>query len=175
MADDWATLSIGQIAEVIGGGTPSTKDPANFDGDIPWLTPKDLSSSHERYIERGSRNISEEGLASSSARLLPARAVLLSSRAPIGYVAIAKSPIATNQGFRSLVVKDEHDPEFIYYWLKANVDELERHASGSTFKEISGSTLREIQVHLPTTRSEQTAIASVLASLDDKIELNRRM
>jgi type I restriction enzyme S subunit len=175
MAGEWIEMTIGDIADVVGGSTPSTKDPANFDGDIPWLTPKDLSGPHPRYIERGERSLSEQGLQSCSAQMLPPDSVLLSSRAPIGYVAIAANPIATNQGFRSLVVKPEHNHEFLYYWLAANVDELYRHASGSTFRELSGTSLKNIRVWLPACREEQRAIAFILGTLDDKIELNRRM
>ena len=175
MRSEWVERTIGEIAEVVGGGTPSTKDPSNFDGDIPWLTPKDLSRNHPRYVSRGSRNLSRKGLETSSARLLPANSVLLTSRAPIGYVAIAANPIATNQGFRSLILKEEYDHEFVYYWLKAHKDELERHASGSTFKELSGSALKQIRIRLPRDKSEQHAIAHILGTLDDKIELDRRM
>lgn len=175
MAGEWIETTIGEIADVVGGSTPSTKDPANFDGHIPWLTPKDLSGPHRRYVERGERNLSEQGLRGCSAQLLPKNSVLLSSRAPIGYVAIAANPIATNQGFRSLVVKPEYHHEFLFYWLTANVDELERHASGSTFKELSGTSLKKIRIWLPASREEQRAIAHILGTLDDKIELNRRM
>ena len=175
MAGEWIETTIGEIADVVGGSTPSTKDPANFDGHIPWLTPKDLSGPHRRYVERGERNLSEQGLRGCSAQLLPKNSVLLSSRAPIGYVAIAANPIATNQGFRSLVVKPEYHHEFLFYWLTANVDELERHASGSTFKELSGTSLKKIRIRLPAGREEQRAIAHILGTLDDKIELNRRM
>ena len=170
----WHEVSIGEIADVVGGGTPSTKVSDNFDGNIPWLTPKDLSRSHDRYIGRGERNLSQKGLDSSSARLLPARSVLLSTRAPIGYVALAKNPIATNQGFRSLIVRDEALPEYLYYWLTLNTEELKRHASGTTFRELSGSGLKTIRLHLPPL-SEQRAIADILGALDDKIELNKRM
>jgi len=175
MGGEWVERDIGDIADVIGGSTPSTKDPANFDGDIPWLTPKDLSGPHPRYVTRGERNISQQGLSNCSAQLLPANTVLLSSRAPIGYVAIAANPMATNQGFRSLVVKPEYNHEYVYYWLLANVEELERHASGSTFKELSGTSLKRIRLRLPAERNEQRAIAHILGTLDDKIELNRRM
>jgi len=175
MRSEWVERTIGEIAEVVGGGTPSTKDPSNFDGDIPWLTPKDLSRNHPRYVSRGARNLTRKGLETSSARLLPANSVLLTSRAPIGYVAIAANPIATNQGFRSLILKEEYDHEFVYYWLKAHKAELERHASGSTFKELSGSALKQIRIRLPLVKSEQRAIAHILGMLDDKIELNRRM
>ena len=168
------TVALGDIAAVVGGGTPSTKDPANFDGDIPWLTPRDLSGAHDRYIGRGARSLSKKGLDSSSAKLLPAGSVLLSTRAPIGYVALAGNPIATNQGFRSLVPGDDALAEYLYYWLKLNTEELERHASGTTFRELSGSSLKAIRMRLPPL-DEQRAIARVLGTLDDKIELNRRM
>ena len=98
---EWRMVTIGEIAEVVGGSTPSTKEPSYFDGGIPWLTPKDLSSHHHRYISRGGRNLSQAGLDSCSAKLVPPGSVLLSTRAPIGYVAIAHNPIATNQGFRN--------------------------------------------------------------------------
>ncbi len=175
MAGEWVEKTIGEVADVVGGSTPSTRDPENFDGDVPWLTPKDLAGPHPRYVSRGERNLSRKGLQSCSAQLLPANSVLLSSRAPIGYLAIAANPIATNQGFRSLVVRPSYDHEYVYYWLSANVEELERHAAGSTFKELSGSALKQIRIRLPADRAEQRAIAHILGTLDDKIELNRRM
>lgn len=175
MAGEWIEKTIGDIADVVGGSTPSTQDPGNFDGDIPWLTPKDLAGPHPRYVSRGERNLSRKGLESCSAQLLPTNSVLLTSRAPIGYLAIAANPIATNQGFRSLVVKPEYDHEYVYYWLSANVGELERYATGSTFKELSGSALKQIRIRLPASRDEQRAIAHILGTLDNKIELNRRM
>jgi type I restriction enzyme S subunit len=175
MAGEWVERTVDEVADVVGGSTPSTRDPSNFDGDVPWLTPKDLSGPHTRYVERGERNLSRRGLKSCSAQLLPKNSVLLSSRAPIGYLAIAANPIATNQGFRSLVVKPDYDHEFVYYWLSANIEELERHASGSTFKELAGTALKQIRLRLPADRTEQRAIAHILGTLDDKIELNRRM
>ncbi len=174
MAGEWRGYRIGEIADIIGGSTPSTADPSNFNGEIPWLTPKDLSGPHDRYISRGERNLSRKGLESCSAQLLPAGTVLLTSRAPIGYVAIAKNPIATNQGFRNLVPKPGFSSEFLYYWLKAHVEELQRHASGSTFQELSRLALAQIKVRIPPL-PEQRAIAHILGTLDDKIELNRRM
>ena len=170
----WHEAVIGDVALVIGGGTPSTKDAKNFDGDIPWLTPKDLSGIHDRYIMRGERSLSQKGLDSSSARLLPEGAVLLSTRAPIGYVALAGNPIATNQGFRSLIPNNNLLAEYLYYWLLMNVERLEQHATGTTFRELSGSALKAIRISLPPL-PEQREIARVLGALDDKIELNRRM
>ena len=175
MGGEWVEKTIGEIADVVGGSTPSTHDLGNFDGDVPWLTPKDLAKPRPRYVTRGYRNLSRKGLQSCSAQLLPANSVLVSSRAPIGYLAIAANPIATNQGFRSLVMKPGYDHEFIYYWLLDNVGALERHATGTTFKELTGRAFKQIRVRLPSEVSEQRAIAHILGTLDDKIELNRRM
>ena len=172
--NEWPKVRIGEIAQIVGGSTPSTKDAKNFDGDVPWLTPKDLAGPHDRVVMRGSRNLSRTGLSNCSAKLVPPGTVCLSIRAPIGYVAIAGADISTNQGFRNLILKNDICSEFIYYWLKANTEELERHAAGTTFRELSGSTLKGIHIPLPSFR-EQRAIAHVLATLDDKIELNRRM
>ncbi len=172
--DSWTFKKISEIAEVVGGGTPSTKKSVYWNGDIPWLTPKDLSGEHSRYVARGERNITRSGLNNSSARLVPPKTVLLTSRAPVGYVALAKTPMATNQGFRSIIVNDEHDPDFIYYLLVHNTGYLKQHAAGSTFQELSGSTLKSLEFLVPP-HQEQRTIAYILGSLDDKIELNRRM
>ncbi|TGD63372.1 restriction endonuclease subunit S [Tabrizicola sp. WMC-M-20] len=173
MGGEWIDTTIGEMGTVKGGATPSTSDAANFDGDVPWLTPKDLSGNHSRWVDRGARNLSDRGFRSCSANLLPARAVLLSSRAPVGYVALARTAITTNQGFRSIIVNPEHSPEYVYYWLKANTEKLEQHATGSTFKELSGNALKAIKLRVPRL-DEQLAIAELLGSLDDKVELNRR-
>ena len=170
----WLKQRIGEIAEVVGGGTPSTRDPSNFGGNIPWITPKDLSKHHERRIFQGERNLTKKGLTSSSVKLLPKDSVILSSRAPIGYVAIAGTPLATNQGCRNFVLKDNCSPEYIYYVLKTMTKILKSHASGTTFDEISGSSLKHIGVVLPPL-PEQKKIASILSTLDDKIELNHQM
>jgi type I restriction enzyme S subunit len=162
---------LGDIAEIIGGGTPSTKDAGNWDGDIPWLTPKDLSSFEGIYVDRGSRSITEQGLKSSSAKMLPAGAVLYTSRAPIGYVAIASNAISTNQGFKSLILKDGYVPEFVFYLLKASKPEIESHASGGTFAEISAKALSEVVLLFPP-KVQQDAIAKLLKSFDEKIASN---
>ena len=176
MIHTWKKYKLSEIGSVVGGATPSTTVDAYYNGDIPWLTPKDLSNFHERYIERGERNITKSGLNSCSAQLLPAGSVLFSSRAPIGYVAIAKNPIATNQGFKSIIPNPEKvDSLFLYYLLKYNKDNIEAMGSGTTFKEVSGATMKNIEVYLPEDLEEQRRIAGILGSLDDKIELNRRI
>jgi type I restriction enzyme S subunit len=173
MTNEWCELTIGDIATVVGGGTPSTEDENNFHGEIPWITPKDLSGYPYRYISRGERNISEKGMASSNARLLPKGAILLTTRAPVGYVAIASNPVTTNQGFRSLVLRDGFDPEFVYYLLKSNTEYLQAYASGTTFGELSGTTLKSLKFFFPPS-SVQRAIADILSAFDNKIELNRQ-
>ncbi|HPZ03353.1 MAG TPA: restriction endonuclease subunit S [Bacteroidales bacterium] len=171
---EWKEYKISDIADVIGGGTPSTSNSSYWNGNIPWLTPRDLTGYTKVYISKGERNITVEGLRNSSARLLPKGTVLLTSRAPIGYVAIAKNEITTNQGFKSLVLKEDYaDSEFIYYWIKNNIDYLQSIGTGTTFAEISGRVVKDIEISLPPL-SEQKSIASVLSSLDDKIDLLHR-
>ena len=165
---------LGDIAEIIGGGTPSTKDPSNWDGDIPWLTPKDLSSFEGIYVDRGSRSITELGFKTSSAKMLPVGTVLYTSRAPIGYVAIASNSISTNQGFKSLILKDGYVPEFVFYLLKASKSEIESHASGGTFAEISAKALSDVVLQFPP-KIQQEAIAKLLKSLDEKIATNNAL
>ena len=170
---NWKKLKIEYCAEVIGGGTPSTKKKEYWDGDISWITPKDLSNYNNRYISKGSRNISEKGLKYSSARLLPKNSVLLTTRAPIGYLAISKKELATNQGFKSLIMKNGNVPEFFYYLLKNNINKLLQYASGTTFMELNATNLKSIEFYIPEVK-EQKRIASILSALDDKIELNNK-
>ena len=170
----WNYFKVSEFAEIVGGGTPKTGVPKYWNGNIPWITPKDLSNHKKRKISRGERNVSEEGFKNSSARLVPANTVLLTSRAPVGYLAIAQNELATNQGFRNLIVKDGYFPEFIYYLLLNNVDYLKQHASGSTFQELSGSTLKNLEFQLPDYVT-QKKIAKILSDLDEKIELNQQM
>ena len=170
----WKTYKLSEIGAVVGGATPSTSVSSYYGGDIPWLTPKDLSNFQDRYIEKGERNITQEGLDSCSAQLLPANTVLFSSRAPIGYVAIAKNPIATNQGFKSIIPNEKVDSLFLYYILKYNKDRIEAMGSGTTFKEVSGVVMKNVEISLPGLE-EQRSIAGILGAIDDKIENNRRI
>lgn len=173
---EWKECLISDLGTVVGGATPSTKDPSNYkDGKISWITPKDLSNYEDRYISRGERNITEKGLNSCSAQLMPEHSVLFTSRAPIGYVAIAANEVCTNQGFKSVVPNENTDYLFLYYLLKHNKSKIEGLGSGTTFKEVSGSTMRGIKVKVPTTLSAQKAIGEFLNSIDCKIEGNRRI
>ena len=166
---------IEEIGEVIGGATPSTKVPRYWDGDIPWLSPRDLTNYRYRYISSGQRDITEEGLRSCSAQLLPKGTVLFSSRAPIGYIAIADRPLCTNQGFKSVIPREGTNSLFLFYLLKYNKPRIEGLGSGTTFKEVSASTMRAIEVEVPDTIEEQKKIAAVLDGIDSKIELNNQI
>lgn len=169
----WRTCTIGDLGTVVGGATPSTKRVENYDGGtIAWITPKDLAGFSGRFIFCGERCITEQGLKSCSTQLVPAHTVLFSSRAPIGYIAIAGQDVCTNQGFKSVVPNERTDYMFLYYLLKYSKDKIENLGSGTTFKEISGSTMRGIEVFVPEAVEEQRRIASILSMLDDKIEKN---
>ncbi len=173
---EWVERKISDIGTVVGGATPSTKKPENYEnGKIAWITPRNLSTFSGRYIERGERNITEIGLKSCSTQLLPKNTVLFSSRAPIGYVAIAANEVCTNQGFKSVVPNENTDPLFLYYLLKYNKDKIEGMGSGTTFKEVSGNTMKNIVVSVPIDKKVQERISSMLGSIDDKIEENERI
>lgn len=172
---NWIKVRIEDIGEVVGGSTPSTKNDKYYGGDIAWITPKDLSNFDGRFISSGERNITEAGLESCSARLLPKHTVLFTSRAPIGYIAIASNDLATNQGFKSIIPNEKIDYLFLYYLLKYNKDKIESVGSGTTFKEVSGASMKKIEVRIPQDKREQKRIAAILSSLDDKIEINTRM
>ena len=172
---EWKEVTLGEIGTIVGGATPSTKNTSFYDGNIPWLTPKDLSVNSNKYILRGERNITEAGFKSCSCKMLPKGSVLFSSRAPIGYVAITANDMCTNQGFKSVIPNEETDSEFLYYLLKYNKDNIASQGSGTTFAEVSGKTMKEIEVMVPKETDDQRRIASILSSLDRKIELNNKI
>lgn len=166
----WEYRKISDLGSITGGGTPSTKRLEFFDGNIPWVTPDDLSHFKGRYISHGARNISANGLRHSSAKILPKGSVLFSSRAPIGYTAIAKNNLCTNQGFKNITPNCEHDSLFIFYLLKLLGNKIENYASGATFKEISGHTLGEISVLIPCSQVVRSKISDYLSNIDAVIE-----
>jgi type I restriction enzyme S subunit len=119
LPNGWSLSTLGSVADVVGGGTPKSSEPENFSVDgHPWITPADLSGFRELYVRRGRRDLSEKGLRSCSAVVVPSGTVLMSSRAPIGYLAIAANAVCTNQGFKSFVCRSGIDPEFVYFWLR---------------------------------------------------------
>ncbi|MCB1484704.1 MAG: restriction endonuclease subunit S [Hyphomicrobiaceae bacterium] len=144
--EGWATSTIGQEVEVVGGSTPSTKEAAFWGGDISWATPKDLSSLSTPVLLSTERQITEAGLSQIGSGLLPAGTVLLSSRAPIGYMAIAQIPIAVNQGFIAMQCNKRLSNVFVWLWTQANMETVHQNANGSTFQEISKSNFRPIGV-----------------------------
>ena len=173
---DWITCKLSDLGMIVGGATPSTKQIQNYEnGNISWITPKDLSSFKDRYIDRGERNITELGLKSCSTRLIPKNSILFSSRAPIGYIAIANKELCTNQGFKSIVPNENIDYLFLYYLLRYNKSNIENIGSGTTFKEISATVMKNFKVRIPKSKNEQRKIASILDLIDNKIELNNKI
>ena len=166
----WTFARLKHIGGIVGGGTPKTNIGKYWDGNIPWLTPADLSGYDSMYISTGSRTITDFGLKSSSAQMLPANSILYSSRAPIGYTAIATNPVCTNQGFKSVVPYDFSISPYLYYSLKARTDNIIQRATGTTFKEISGSEMAETIIPIPPL-NEQSKIVEKVTQLQEVISL----
>lgn len=172
---EFKKYKIEEIGTVVGGGTPSTKNDNYYGGNISWITPKDLSNYSNRYIYHGERNITEEGLNNSSAKLVPTDTILMTSRAPIGYLALAGKKVATNQGFKSIICNEEIvSPKYLYYLLQNKMDNIKSLGTGSTFSEISGKVVKNIEVSLPNLLN-QKRVEKVLDSIDEKIELNQKI
>ena len=149
--EGWMSGNLEKLGKIVGGSTPSTEEAAYFCKlGTPWITPKDLSdNSGNRFIDHGALDVTSEGIKAASLKLLPAGTVLMSSRAPIGYLAIARNPVTTNQGFKSFVPTKGYSSDYIYFTLKHFMKLIKANASGSTFKEISGGTLKAVRIHLP--------------------------
>ncbi|MFL1662099.1 restriction endonuclease subunit S [Bacillus cereus] len=162
MNSGWKKLKIKEFTKVLSGGTPKSSVVEYYEGGtIGWITPSDLTGYNRQFISKGRRNITNLGLEKSAAKLLPAGTVLFSSRAPIGHVVIAENELTTNQGFKNILPSSMHNPKYLYWYLKSVKDEIEFRASGTTFKEISGSEMNEIEIPLPSLE-EQTKIVAVL-------------
>ena len=147
---EWTTGTISDLGTVVGGSTPSKAKPEYYtESGIAWITPKDLSINKSKFVSHGENDITELGLRNSSASLMPEGTVLFSSRAPIGYIAIATGEVTTNQGFKSVVPKPEIGTPFVYFFLKNTLPVIEGMASGSTFKEVSGSTMKNVSAVIP--------------------------
>ena len=162
-------MKIKNFATVVNGATPSTEHPEYYDGQIIWVTPKDLSDQNAKYIWHGERNITEKGFQRCSTKILPRGSVLMSSRAPIGLLAIAANPCCTNQGIKGFDIDTSIcNPEYLYYYLRYHIKEIESLGSGTTFKEVSKESMQEYDVILPNI-DEQNGIVSILKAIDDKI------
>ena len=150
----WTLGTVSDLGAVVGGSTPSKAKPEYYTEDgIAWITPKDLSINKAKFVSHGENDITKLGLKNSSASIMPEGTVLFSSRAPIGYIAIASGEVTTNQGFKSVVPKPEIGTAYVYYFLKHNLPIIEGMASGSTFKEVSGSTMKNVPAVIPDTET----------------------
>ncbi|PYD61364.1 restriction endonuclease subunit S [Gluconacetobacter entanii] len=165
---EWKKVSLEKTGKIVSGGTPDTTVPAYWDGDVLWLTPTDVTSLREKYVDDTKRKITQAGIKDSATTLLPAGSLLVCTRATIGYMAIAKKPITTNQGFKNIVFNKLFLPEFVYYFLCTQKHEMQRLASGSTFAEISKKDFCKIHISAPPL-PEQKAIAAVLTTADEEI------
>lgn len=171
--DNWRLGTLEDLGKIIGGGTPSKKVSQYYSCDgIPWITPKDLSKNQSKFIARGATDISEEGLNNSSAVLMPKGSVLFSSRAPIGYIAIAKNKLSTNQGFKSVIPYENFGTTLVYCFLKDNLQIIDSLSSGSTFNEVSTKTMKNIPALIPDieTVSEFRNYADKVLKLQEQFE-----
>lgn len=157
------------IGDIVSGATPKTAIAENFSDDIPWLTPADLSGYTQKYISHGARNLTKQGYDSCSTQIMPSGTVLFSSCAPIGYIAIAKNPICTNQGFKNIVPKSFINSEFLYYQLIYLRKTIQDMGSGTTFKEISATKFGTVQVVVPPL-VEQEHIVSRIEELFSQLD-----
>ena len=172
---EWEAVALADVADIRNGGTPRTGIPAYWGGRIPWCVPTDITASRGKYLVTTTRSITPEGLASCGATLLPAGSLLLCSRATIGEIKIASMPVATNQGFKSMVSAESADNEFLYYRLVTLKERMIELATGSTFLEISKRDVASIHIDLPPL-PEQRAIATILSDMDAEIAaLERRL
>lgn len=167
---------ISEIATVVAGATPSTEIKENYYGDIYWITPKDLSNNKgKKYIRDCERKITKQGFQSCSTTMIPANNILISTRAPIGYIAINSMDCCTNQGFKSLVCNNKFiDVDFLYYYLSYKMKEIEALGSGTTFKEVSKNSIENFEIDVPNLEV-QIKISKILAILDNQIERNTAM
>ena len=172
LKDGWRWAMLGEVSEVIGGSTPDTGNPSYWDGEIAWVTPTDLGKLASIEIAQTERYITHAGLGSCGAQMLPRGAVLMSSRAPIGHLAIADVPVCTNQGCKSFVPSSDVDSLFLYWALKWTVPDIRALGSGATFAEVSKSSLQRFRVPLPGL-SEQRIIATVVREQMDLVSRAR--
>lgn len=171
--ENWEWVEIKDLGEIISGGTPSTKEASYWGNEVNWISPSDLTGYTKKTISKGAKNITLKGLKNSSARVMPAGSIHFSSRAPIGYVVISSEPISTNQGFKSLVPSEGIYSDYVYYYLKSAKQLAERVATGTTFKEISGTAFGKLPFPLPPTNEQKRIVAKIeelFSELDKGIE-----
>ena len=174
----WEWVRLSSMGTIVGGGTPSTSDPSLWDGGVPWITPADMRDLRGKYVSHGSKYISPKGVLKSSAKELPPGSVVFSSRAPIGYVAIAETALYTNQGFKSVAFNYDGLSDYVYYSLIALTDDIKHRASGTTFAEISGTEFGKTLIPLPPLQEQHRIVDALerqLKQLDILRESHRRM
>jgi len=167
--EEWEVVRLGEVGEIISGSTPSTYNDEYWNGEIVWITPNDLSNIENIFIENSSRKITQKGLKSCSTKIISANSVVVSSRAPIGYVKVSKVPFATNQGCKSIEYNGKFSPIFLAFLLSNKVQDMINMGSGTTFQEITKSNLAKILIPLPPL-PEQQRIAEILSQIDQTIE-----
>jgi len=165
----WAEVPIGEVCGVVGGSTPNTQVAEYWDGDIPWLTPDDLAKDRSQYVAEGRRKITDAGYASCSTQLVPPGTVLFTSRAPIGYVALARQRLCTNQGFKSFVPSAGIDSKYLYWYLCWATPTIRQMGSGTTFAEISGKVAKTIAVRLAPA-AEQVRIVDAIEEQFSRVD-----
>ena len=167
----WDVKPLGEIAEVVNGATPSTANPRNYDGDVVWITPKDLSDQRRKFTYGGNRTISREGYDSCSTHMLPRGSILMSSRAPIGLLSIAAVDLCTNQGFKSFVPKEIDDNLYLYYYLKEHMAQVEAMGSGTTFKEVSRESMISFPIPYVSDRKVYASFVAIAKPIFNQQEL----
>jgi type I restriction enzyme S subunit len=165
---------MGDVCRVVGGSTPDTNVSDYWGGDIPWLTPEDLARDHSQYVSEGRRNITEQGYVSCSTQLVPAGTILFTSRAPIGYVAIARQPVCTNQGFKSFVLPAGISSKYLYWYLRWATPLIRKMGSGTTFAEISGKVAKTVPLLLAP-GPEQERIASAIEEQLSRVDVSESL
>ena len=169
--EDWEEGKLGDIISVKGGTTPSTKEPHFWNGDIAWTSPRDVTTLNGLYLFETEKKITQKGLEQISSGLLPAGTLLMSSRAPVGVLAFSEIPIAINQGYIAILDDKGYEKEFIYLWLKANMDTIHSYSNGSTFMEISKSAFKSIDILIPT-KEEVNDFVDRVKPIFEKIKAN---
>ena len=171
--EGWENKTVNNLADVFNGATPSTADENNYGGEIVWITPKDLSDQKQKFVYRGERNISQIGYDSCSTHILPPNTILMSSRAPIGLLAIAKAEICTNQGFKNFVPRTTNIATYLYYYLQAHIKQIEQLGTGTTFKEVSREDILKFPILKPNYTILDNWEARVTAINDKQLEIQK--
>jgi len=173
LPDGWQWVKLGDVCKIVNGSTPSSTIEEYWNGDIIWITPTDLGKLSSSLITDAARKITKSGYQSCNTEIVPTNSVIISSRAPIGYIGIANIPLCTNQGCKSLVVTEKIDTWFLYFWLKLSIPVLKSIGKGTTFQEISKSQLTIFEIPLPPL-SEQKRIAAILNEQMEAVEKARK-